>query len=174
MTITRRLAAAALAGAAAVTTAVVTAPPAQAMIQCGTNPLNYCLLTIQSVYLLPPPECMCELQFELSPADRLVLDRVDVLVNRGAYDHRLAGRTTDRAEKARLQAEGTSLLGQATALLSVSARLKPQPQPWAQAAGADLATGLQASFDAQRTRDPRTAAALQARAAAAFASFGAR
>jgi hypothetical protein len=174
MSLTRRLAAAALAGAAAVTTAVVAAPPAQAMIKCGDNPINYCLMTIENVYLLPPPECMCELGFDLSLADRVVFDRVDVLLNRGAYDFRLAGRTTDRARKAALQQEGTSYVTQAMQLLSVAPRLKPQPDPWTQAAGGDYATGLQATFDSLRTRDSATAAALRARAATAFASFGAR
>lgn len=176
MSITRRLAAAALAAAAACTTAVVTAPPAQAMIKCGENPLNYCLLTIDWEKLLKPqPECMCELAVLVNPADHIVLNRVDGLVNQGAYDFRLAGRTTSPAERARLQQAGTAEFTQAMGLLSAAPRPgDPSPDPWVQAAGRVLVTGLQATFDAQRTRDPRAAAALRARALAAFQAFGSR
>lgn len=166
-----RLAAAALAGAAAVTTAVVAAPPAQAFFTCGSSG-DFCIMTIDRQHLIPP--CVCELTVNWSLDDRAVMARLDDLVNQGAFNYRTAGRTADPALKARLQAVGYDQLTQAVRTASVAPWLKPQPQPWLQAAGTDLVTGLQTAFQAERTRDPATAAALRARASAAFQSFGSR
>jgi hypothetical protein len=170
MTIARRLAAAALAGAAVFTGAVVTAAPAQALIRCGDT---YCFAVIDLDHLRPR-ECVCELPLVIDLRDRAVFDRVDVLLNEGAYNFRTAGLTTDRAVRARLEAAGTEQFTQAVRLLSVAPTVKPQPQPWLEAAGTDLVTGLQATFQAERTRDLVAARALRARAAAAYQSFGSR
>ena len=170
MTLARRLAAATLAGAAAFTGAVATAAPAQALIRCGDT---YCYAVIDIAHLLPR-ECVCELPLVIDLRDRLVFDRVDVLLNDGAYNFRTAARTTDRAMRARLEAAGTEQFTQAVRLLTVAPSVKPQPQPWLEAAGGDLAAGLQATFEAERTRDLVAARTLRARAAAAYRSFGSR
>lgn len=100
--------------------------------------------------------------------------RLDDLVNQGSYHYRSAARTADPVLRARLEAAGSDQLTQAVRLASVAPWLKPQPQPWLQAAGTGLVTGLQTAFQAERTRDPATAAALRARATAAFQAFGSR
>lgn len=171
-----RVVALAVAGAAAATGAVVTAAPAQALIiTCdSTAPIPVCSITIDRLHLLPPRECMCELLLNGSYADRVVLPRVGDLVNEGVYNYRSAARTTDPAVRARLERAGSDLFTQAVRQIGVKLSLKPQPQPWVTAAGTDLVTGLDALFQAERTRDPALKAALTARATAAFQSFGAR